>query len=78
MGSEAPPGETGATLTVEEVACLLAALEFYEAARWARMPRAGSPGYHAAVPSMGVAYVLRGRLQRRLAELVAGAEARHA
>lgn len=78
MASEAPPGETGATLTVEEVACLLAALEFYEAARWSRMPRAGSPAYHAAAPALGVAFVLRGRLQRRLAELLAGAEARHA
>lgn len=75
MTSEAPPGETGATLTLEEVLCLLAALDLYEEARWSRMPRAGSPAYHAAAPSVGVAYVLRGRLQRRVVELVASMEA---
>lgn len=69
-----PPGETGATLTLAEVACLIAALDFYMEARWSRMPRAGSPAYHALTGPFGVAYVLRGRLCRRELELAREAE----
>lgn len=64
-----PPGETGSTLTLAEVSCLIAALDFYMEARWLRMPRAGSAAYHALSGPFGVAYVLRGRLGRREVEL---------
>lgn len=68
-GEPVPPGETGATLDLEQVLCLLASLDFFLAFLWERMPRAGSRAYHARSPVVGCAYVLRGRFARRAAEL---------